>query len=177
MAEALDVASYFLATLGNDPENDLTQLKLQKLCAYAQGYCLALTGKPLFNENIEAWKHGPVIPSLYRQFKAYGRKPVYGVAIGRAEARKPFADDQLLALDIVEHGHGGMSAMQLRQKSHRDFPGIFGSRAIIDKRDITDAFGRDPFVKKLIDNPHDGGRDPQEGDTCSMDELWDALAV
>ncbi len=40
---------------------DVTPLKLQKLLYYCQGYALALTGKPLFPEPVEAWRYGPVV--------------------------------------------------------------------------------------------------------------------
>ena len=61
---AFDVANYFLSI----PEyEDLTNLKLQKLVYYAQGIHLAIYGKPLFNEAIKAWEHGPVVPELYRK--------------------------------------------------------------------------------------------------------------
>lgn len=41
-----------------------SELKLQKLLYLAQRESLALTGEILFNERIEGWKHGPVIPEL-----------------------------------------------------------------------------------------------------------------
>ena len=36
---------------------------------------LALSGEPLFDEEIEAWDHGPVVPSMYQYFKfdVYGQ--------------------------------------------------------------------------------------------------------
>lgn len=53
-------------------EFDVTPLKLQKLLYYCQGYALALTGKPLFAEPIEAWKYGPVVGCIYQEYKRYG---------------------------------------------------------------------------------------------------------
>ncbi|OQY42717.1 MAG: hypothetical protein B6240_13665 [Desulfobacteraceae bacterium 4572_87] len=46
----------------------ISNLKLQKLVYYAQGFYLALYDEPLFNEPIEAWTHGPVIRELYRSY-------------------------------------------------------------------------------------------------------------
>ncbi|WP_110558686.1 Panacea domain-containing protein [Helicobacter cinaedi] len=48
---------------------DLSKLKFQKLLYYAQGYYTALFNKPLFEENIEAWEHGPVVREVYDALK------------------------------------------------------------------------------------------------------------
>ena len=48
---------------------------------YTQGWCLALADQPLFNEQIEAWKWGPVIRSIYHQFKEFGNSPITKKAV------------------------------------------------------------------------------------------------
>ena len=52
--------------------NSLSPMKLMKLVYFAHGWYLALTGKPLISERIEAWQFGPVISRLYQEFKQYG---------------------------------------------------------------------------------------------------------
>lgn len=59
-----DVANYFLVLVDREAGDTITQLKLQKLIYFAQGVHLALFNKPFFEEEIEAWKHGPVVPKL-----------------------------------------------------------------------------------------------------------------
>lgn len=54
-------------------EFDVTPLKLQKLLYYVQGYSLALTGKPAFSDQIEAWRYGPVVESVYQEYKKYNK--------------------------------------------------------------------------------------------------------
>ncbi len=54
----------------------LTPMALIKLVYFAHGWCLALTGRPLLDENVEAWKYGPVVPSLYHEFKEFGNTPI-----------------------------------------------------------------------------------------------------
>jgi uncharacterized phage-associated protein len=77
MLKAIDIARYILA-MSNDGESGelISNLKIQKLLYYAQGYYLALTDQPLFNEKIEAWAHGPVIPSIYRDYSMHGANPI-----------------------------------------------------------------------------------------------------
>lgn len=69
------VANFFLEQAERE-EIPLTQLKLMKLVYIAYGWYLAITGERLFAEDIQAWKHGPVIPSLYHEFKHFGSRPI-----------------------------------------------------------------------------------------------------
>ncbi|MFK5281891.1 Panacea domain-containing protein, partial [Lacticaseibacillus paracasei] len=68
MITAMNAARYFLSKQDQE-EPDISNLKLLKLLYYAQGTCLALLDRPLFSETIEAWRHGPVVPSVYQAFK------------------------------------------------------------------------------------------------------------
>lgn len=69
---ALHVAQYFISQSKISSPYAVTNLKLQKLLYYAQGFHLAVYGEPLFEEEIQAWAHGPVIPSVYNRLKRYG---------------------------------------------------------------------------------------------------------
>ena len=60
MASAYEVAEYILSKT-----NSMTAMKLQKLVYYSQAWHLAWTENPLFEEKIEAWRDGPVVPKLF----------------------------------------------------------------------------------------------------------------
>lgn len=72
-----EIAKYFLIRAGKDGEL-ITPLKMQKLVYFAHVFYLVdKKGKRrLFDEKIEAWPAGPVIPSLYRDLKKYGSSPI-----------------------------------------------------------------------------------------------------
>jgi len=72
---AAAVANEFLHLAYRDKET-ITPLKMQKLVYFAHGWHLAITGKPLLQEPIQAWQYGPVISSLYQQFKECGSSPI-----------------------------------------------------------------------------------------------------
>ena len=76
MASAHDVAKYFLSLIDEDAGDTISNLKLQKLVYYAQGFHLALFDRPLFNEEVKAWMHGPVVPDLYHEYKIYGSNAI-----------------------------------------------------------------------------------------------------
>lgn len=68
---ALEVASLFIQMANSLPNHHIDNLKLNKLCYYAQGWSLAKRGEPLFDEEIQAWQYGPVVPSVYNAYKGY----------------------------------------------------------------------------------------------------------
>src|SRR5271163_1555007 len=73
MSTAMKVALHLvnLANSGEEPD-PLTHLRLQKLLYYAQGWYLGIFGRALFTNRIEAWRHGPVVPDVYKELKKHG---------------------------------------------------------------------------------------------------------
>ena len=119
-ATASDVADYFLNYDSKSEESGegITHLKLQKLVYYAQGFALVILGRPLFGEKIEAWAHGPIIPSLYRKYKGNDRNPV--PAPLDFDASEHFTEDEIELLDEVREMYGKFSAWKLRDMIHTE---------------------------------------------------------
>jgi uncharacterized phage-associated protein len=69
--DALAVGNCFL-DLAEEARERLSPMKLQKLVYYAHGWHLALTDRPLLDEQIQAWSFGPVVRSLYNEFREAG---------------------------------------------------------------------------------------------------------
>lgn len=119
------IANYFLerAEIERVP---MTQLKLIKLVYIAYGWYLALTNKKLFSEEIQAWKHGPVVRSIYDEFKDYGKRPIdrrsYDLDLDTFEMHAPQIDaadkDTALVLDRVWGSYKRLDAWTLREKTH-----------------------------------------------------------
>lgn len=74
---AKDVAEYFVSLVDEDEGDLMSNLKLQKLLYYSQGFHLALFGLKLFPEPIEAWSLGPVVKSVYNHYKEHGGDPIH----------------------------------------------------------------------------------------------------
>ena len=69
---ALDVARY-VVNYANDNDMIVSNLKLQKILYFVQLQFLINNAKrPCFDDDIEAWAFGPVVPEVYREFKRYG---------------------------------------------------------------------------------------------------------
>lgn len=71
---AMGIANEFLRKQGK--EHSLTHMQLQKLVYIAHGWNLAINGKPLTSNEIEAWDNGPVYPDMYQHLKRYGGRAI-----------------------------------------------------------------------------------------------------
>ncbi len=69
------VANVFLH-LAKSEGTTIAPMKIQKLVYFANGWALGLAGQPLIQENVQAWKYGPVIEELYHEFKRFGSGPI-----------------------------------------------------------------------------------------------------
>jgi uncharacterized phage-associated protein len=103
-------------TLGEESEWRLSPLEYQKVLYIAQMLHLAREGMPLFDEQFEAWDHGPVVPVLYRHIKAFGRMPVATISAAFVFAWGTTQAFALCdALSMTQH----MSPGQLVNFTHR----------------------------------------------------------
>lgn len=67
----LDVCRYVI-NYSNENNYEISNLKLQKVLYFIQAYFLIEKNTPCFNEKIEAWDFGPVIPKAFYEYKQYG---------------------------------------------------------------------------------------------------------
>lgn len=129
---------YLLAKMDEEAGDVMTLPVLQKLLYYSQGFSLAITGKPLFEEDFEVWQMGPVIPAL---FEKYGKEPGFGI-LNPSETGDPvLTEDEKEVLDQVYFVYGQFSGWKLRDLVLAD-PLIAGApvRSVIPKAAMRDAF-------------------------------------
>lgn len=68
---ALEVAKYVINHEHNNGR-EISNLRLQKLLYFVQAKVLVETGDPCFDDVMEAWDYGPVVPVVYHKYKIYG---------------------------------------------------------------------------------------------------------
>ena len=118
MLSAIDVARYFLSLTDDETGDLITNLKLQKLLYYAQGFHLCLFSEPLFLDRIEAWAHGPVVADVYHAYKEHGSNP-----IPTEEIDFSIYDAQTMEfLNNIYNEFGQYSAWKLREMTHEEPP-------------------------------------------------------
>lgn len=75
MRKAKSVANYVIA-YGMKIGHPVNNLQLQKILYYIQVHFLKKKGIPFFKDEIEAWQFGPVIPTVFYQYAAFGPAPI-----------------------------------------------------------------------------------------------------
>lgn len=102
MTTATDVAELIKSKMPG-----VDKLKLQKLVYYTQAWSLAWRRAPMFNDPIEAWRHGPVVRDVYE---------------GKPGDASRVQGDELTVVDVVLAHYGTHSGAWLRDLTHREPP-------------------------------------------------------
>jgi len=150
---AMAVANWFLNRAKNEPNFPaVDQLKLYKLVYYAHAWYLGNKCGPLFDEDIEAWPHGPVVRDLYIEFKGAGRGPIkdlgtrFATHDGQLEIVTPvYAGDLEPYLESVWNSYKKHSGIQLSNATHA--PGEPWT-LVAEKRDLS---GKPTIPNELIE--------------------------
>jgi len=112
MASAHDVAKYILERQGS-----ISTWKLQKLVYYTQAWHLVWAEKPLFQDKIEAWANGPVVPALYNQHRGQ-----FSVSKWRKGDTDKLTAREEKTVEKVLESYGGLSGHQLVYLTHNEGP-------------------------------------------------------
>ena len=119
---AIKIANYFLK-LAEKKDKPVSPLKLQKLLYFAHGWYLAFERKPLLKERIEAWRHGPVVRSVYDEFRNFKNQPITRLA-GTDDSDRTLLDSEIRQigsfLNSVWEVYGTHSAYELTGLTHRE---------------------------------------------------------
>lgn len=112
MTTVHDLAAYILSETGA-----ITTMKLQKLVYYSQAWSLVWDEKRIFQDRIEAWTNGPVVPALYRLHK--GQFKVSKWPKGDASKLTP---EQKETVDAVLLFYGNKPSQWLSDLTHNEAP-------------------------------------------------------
>ncbi len=111
-------AANVILELAHSKKEDITPIKLLKLCYIAHGWMLALENRPLFDNRIEAWQYGPVIPDLYHSIKHFGRDPMpYPYSIYQC---LPVEDDASDLIESVYDEYSRFTGLNLSSMTHEE---------------------------------------------------------
>jgi len=130
--EANHISNYIINLAQNNPEEGLTNMKLQKILYYLQGFHLALFNEVLFDEEIEAWKYGPVVSKVYNTFKVYGNNSI--IVPGTNHSFDYLNDKQKIFINKVYSYFRQYSPIKMMELTHEESPWLetYGKSRVID---------------------------------------------
>lgn len=153
--KAITIAHWFIKrnkqAMEESSADDMTLMKLLKLLYYAEGCALAINnGNGLFDEDIVAWEHGPVVVEVYSE---YCGNP-YNLTLtdaDEADAAAIESADQNL-LEQVYQIFGQYSASGLRNKTHAESPWLEATNyGTVLKRSISRETMREYFLENYVE--------------------------
>lgn len=116
---------------------DISPMKLQKLIYIVYKEYLTREHVPLFSEEFETWQYGPVVRTVYDEFKSFGSRSItkYATdAIGKVYVCNEEADDTLRSvLDRVFKKYRFSSAIDLSKKTHNNKDSAWRKAAVNNK--------------------------------------------
>ncbi|AWO91946.1 MULTISPECIES: Panacea domain-containing protein [Bradyrhizobium] len=111
------IANWFLGGIDREAGDSITPLKLQKLLYYAQAWALVELKRPLFEEDFQAWAHGPVLESIFNDFRKYRWD-----AIPAPESVPELDAETFAHLGSILQVYGDFSAKKLEAMTHKEDP-------------------------------------------------------
>ena len=115
--KALDIANKIVSKTDLEHGDTISNLKLQKMMYYQQGFHLAYFGTPLFDEDIVPWQYGPVVPSVYKEYKSFESN-----SISTSKEGISLSDDEEELFNNVYEEYNQFSAVALMKMTHEESP-------------------------------------------------------
>lgn len=118
MPTATQVAEWIVRHSAEDLGAPVDPMSLEKLLYYAQCFYLVLSRTPLFNDEIHAWRYGPVVRAVYNTYARFDDSPIV------------LTDGDWPSLDAKTETHleevigffGGYTGLNLAYATHAEGP-------------------------------------------------------
>ena len=104
---------------------EVTPLALQKILYFIQSIHLGRYNKPIFNEDCEAWAHGPVYREVYDIFKTFKYNPIDDSRFTMlTNIEDELSKEEIEIINLVLDSYGCYSAKVLEIITHNEEPWI-----------------------------------------------------
>ena len=143
---------------------EVTPLMLQKLLYFIQGIYLASYEKPIFDEDCEAWVHGPVYPKVYEMFKDFKYNPIddarYAMLKGTDHT---LTEEEKKVIDLVVNTFGLYGGKVLERITHSEETWINARRGYADGIPSNELLPKTEIMKYYKSVGRKYGIDTEEG--------------
>lgn len=123
MYSVVDISDYLIFSTKVEGRFNLSVLKHQKLLYYIQAWYLAFYGKKLFNEDFEAWVHGPVNKEIYNLYR--DSKYIFSeleLSDINNDNYKNLPEEVKLHIDTILDAYAKFTAAELERMTHEETP-------------------------------------------------------
>lgn len=123
---------------------EITQLALQKILYYAQGFYKAFFGKFLFEDDCQAWAHGPVYVNIYERYKVFKSG---NITIDYDKNKFDIADEKKEIIDAVVKYFGYYNGKALEKMSHYETPWINARQGLLPTENSNNIISKEDIRK------------------------------
>ena len=128
LTSGLRHAIYYIASYCNayGLQEGFTHMKMQKLLYYVQGIVVAAERRPLFDEHLFAWEHGPVVGDAWVTMKHHAANlmPIDELELPHEYISSQLSDHQLSCINWILGQHARRTAIELKYQTHDEPPWI-----------------------------------------------------
>lgn len=121
MEKILNVAQYIYKKYLEVTGEHIDELKLHKLLYFSQRETFAILNKPLFTENFEGWKFGPVSKEV---------RETFADEKGILRKTKDISDESKYIINNVILEYGSLASWKLSSLSHKEISWINSRKGI-----------------------------------------------
>ena len=120
MEKILNVAEYIFKEYNRVTGELIDEIKLQKLLYFSQRETLAILNKPLFNEEFEGWKYGPISREIRTVFTEDGIN---------AETEDIKSESKYIINNVILE-YGALASWKLSKLSHKEVSWLNSRRGL-----------------------------------------------
>lgn len=92
-----------------------TTMQIIKMVYICHGWMLGFYNRKLIGEPVEAWRYGPVVPSVYRTFKSFRGEPI---DVTPKDCSKDLDVEQSILMEAVIDAYKGYDGLELSTITH-----------------------------------------------------------
>jgi len=142
----IEVISYLFNLL-----EEITPLTLQKLLYFIQGVSFSVNSKPMFDEECQAWVHGPVFPKVYHLFRNFKYNPIDDIHFAIIKNRADnLTKDEKKVIELVAYSFGIYGGKTLEKITHKELPWIEARAGLNDTIPSSNIIEKEKIEKYYI---------------------------
>ena len=108
---------------------EITNLLLQKVLYYVKAISEIFEGESIILEPCEAWKFGPVFPSVYEKYREYGKQEIE-INLSKEYVNELLSEKEKQVTDYVMNTFGIYNAWFLKDLTHLEEPWIAARKGL-----------------------------------------------